>query len=230
MGFVGCANAGSSRDTTDWVTTATTGRFDTAPRQLVGQRFDEHEADGALRIADRVIARERSTSVCRDLGSAQDEADLRTVAVRDDDVPAGVDHVDDAESPSRTRRRTDRRAPYAASSRISALPPTATTAICFIAACDPVAQAPTTAAAVKHAMGAVVMPAPICPTPASRCAMPLLMTGRMPRSSDLARVDAGGGRREVERGQRERRIAAERDRAHAQAVGDARRPACRRRT
>ena len=40
-------------------------------------------------------------------------------------------------------------------------------------------------AAVKHAIGAVVTPAPIWPTPASRCAMPLLITGSMPQSTTL---------------------------------------------
>ena len=40
-------------------------------------------------------------------------------------------------------------------------------------------------AAVKHAIGAVVTPAPIWPTPASRCAMPLLITGSTPQSTTL---------------------------------------------
>ena len=127
---------------------------------------------------------------------------------------------------SRRRRRTGRRATCAARRRISALPPTATTSACALGQCStsavrtrPCAPAPSPPR-VKHAIGALVTPAPICPTPACRCAMPLLMTGRMPLSIDLARVDAGGSRGEVERGQRERRIGAERDRAHAQAVMD----------
>ena len=40
-------------------------------------------------------------------------------------------------------------------------------------------------AAVKHAIGAVVTPAPIWPTPATRCAMPLLITGSTPLSTTL---------------------------------------------
>src|SRR5262249_35003084 len=40
-------------------------------------------------------------------------------------------------------------------------------------------------AAVKQAIGAVVPPAPIWPTPASRWAMPLLMTGSTPQSTTL---------------------------------------------
>src|SRR5437867_4840605 len=47
-------------------------------------------------------------------------------------------------------------------------------------------------ACVKHASGARVTPAPICPTPASRCAMPVLMTGRIPVSTTLrASMPAG---------------------------------------
>jgi hypothetical protein len=40
-------------------------------------------------------------------------------------------------------------------------------------------------AAAKQAIGALVTPAPICPTPACRCAIPLLITGRMPESTTL---------------------------------------------
>ena len=106
MGFVGCANAGSSRDTTDWVTTATTGRFDTAARQLVGQRLDEHVADGALRVGDRVVHRDRIDLGLRDLGAAQDEADLRPVAVRDHKPPTLLDHVDQMRNGAARRSRT----------------------------------------------------------------------------------------------------------------------------
>jgi hypothetical protein len=69
-----------------------------------------------------------------------------------------------------------------------ALPPTATTASGF-GHCGlpfsprPVANAFT--AWVKHAIGAVVTPAPIWPTPARRCAMPLLITGSTPQSTTL---------------------------------------------
>ena len=38
-------------------------------------------------------------------------------------------------------------------------------------------------ASLKHSIGAVVMPAPICPTPAWRCAIPVLMIGSTPEST-----------------------------------------------
>ena len=43
-----------------------------------------------------------------------------------------------------------------------------------------------TTACVKHGIGARTMPAPICPTPASLCAMPVVITGRMPFPQRLA--------------------------------------------
>ena len=38
-------------------------------------------------------------------------------------------------------------------------------------------------AQLKHSIGAVVMPAPICPTPAFLCAIPVLMIGKIPEST-----------------------------------------------
>src|SRR6185436_14842747 len=47
-------------------------------------------------------------------------------------------------------------------------------------------------ASLKHDIGAVVMPAPIWPTPALRCAMPVLMIGSTPESAtSLASMPAG---------------------------------------
>src|SRR5438093_11314045 len=50
---------------------------------------------------------------------------------------------------------------------------------------SPILRANAFTAAVKQAIGAVVTPAPICPTPGSRWAMPLLITGKMPQSTTL---------------------------------------------
>ena len=60
-------------------------------------------------------------------------------------------------------------------------------------------------AAAKQASGARAIPAPICPMPGSRWAMPVLMTGADPALDDPAQVDGrsacptnpSGGRREV---------------------------------
>src|SRR3954469_14531574 len=47
-------------------------------------------------------------------------------------------------------------------------------------------------ASLKHSIGAVVMPAPIWPTPAFLCAMPVLMIGSTPESAtSLASMPAG---------------------------------------
>ena len=224
IGLSGLANAGSRRSTSVCVTSVTTGIADAALRQRVAERVLEHEADRALRVADRVLHRDRRHLAVGDLRAAQDEADLRPVAVRQHDVPAGSDHASRRAPRFRTRRRTGRRAPCARSSRISALPPTATTASgfwCHERLLSPRnSRASAFTAAVKHAIGAVVTPAPICPTPASRCAMPLLMTGSTPLSTTLRASMPTRGRGEVERRQGERRIGAERDGAHAQAVMD----------
>ena len=65
-----------------------------AVSKLVSQCVLEHEADRTLRVADRITDRHRGHLPIRDLGSAQDETDLRPVAVRHHDIPAGRDHVD----------------------------------------------------------------------------------------------------------------------------------------
>src|SRR5215469_12725256 len=47
----------------------------------------------------------------------------------------------------------------------------------------PMVSAKTTSASSKHLSGALTTPAPTCPTPGSRCAMPVLMVGTMPVST-----------------------------------------------
>ena len=94
-GLSGWANAGSSRSTSVCVTSVTTALVDAAAPKRVAQRVLEHEADRTLRVADRVVDRHRGHLPIGDLRAAQDEADLGPVAVRDHDVPAGGDHVDD---------------------------------------------------------------------------------------------------------------------------------------
>ena len=128
IGLSGWANAGSSRSTSVCVTSVTTGLSMPRRRQLVAERVLEHEADRALRVADRVVDRHRGHLPVGDLRAAQDEADLRPVAVRDARRSSRRRPCRRRASRSRTRRRTGRRAPCARSSRISALPPTATTA------------------------------------------------------------------------------------------------------
>src|SRR3972149_820055 len=83
-------------------------------------------------------------------------------------------------------------------SRMRALPPMATTARRSKPATSyapgtprlrPTARRP----APKHSRGARVMPAPIWPTPASRWAMPVLMTGWTPVSTTRRTSMPGGG-------------------------------------
>ena len=66
-----------------------------SPAKLVAERLDEHVADGALQIGSRVVHRHGRDLVNGELRAAQDEPHLRAVAVGDDDVPAGFDHVGD---------------------------------------------------------------------------------------------------------------------------------------
>ena len=75
---------------------------DAATLERIHHRVLEHEADRALRVGDRVADRHRRDLAGGDFGAAEDEADLRAVAVREHDVPARGDHVDDVR-----RRRAD---------------------------------------------------------------------------------------------------------------------------
>src|SRR5262245_42490556 len=56
----------------------------------------------------------------------------------------------------------------------------------------PSESASATSAALKHAIGARTMPAPIWPTPASRWAIPVVSTGRIPVSTTLRRSMPAG--------------------------------------
>ena len=94
--------------TTVCVTIATTGRSTTAPAQFVAQRLEEHVADRALRVGDGVVHRDGVDLVVGELRAAQDEADLRAVAVGDDEVPARVDQVDEMRGDRAARSRTGR--------------------------------------------------------------------------------------------------------------------------
>src|SRR5712672_3198080 len=127
---------------------------------------------------------------------------------------------------------------------IKELPPTATIAVLILLSITFLANAYSTDAAsalmacAKQSSGARVNPAPICPTPASLCAMPVLMIGRMLVSSTYLVRDAGvddrqdvgvehlagiyAGRRasEVQWRQREGIVAPERDVGHRHRIGD----------
>ena len=83
-------------------------------------------------------------------------------------------------------------------------------------ASSPVASA--ARASLKHSIGAVVMPAPIWPTPALRVRDAGVDDRQHAGIGDQPRVDAGRRAAEVERRQREGRIAAERDGQHPPAV------------
>src|SRR6185295_6286125 len=161
---------------------------DAAALQRVAERVLEHEADRALGVADRVLHRHRRHLAVGDLGAAQDEADLRAVAVRQHDVPAGGDHRRDV------RRRLADRVVLVVERGVRVVEDERVAAdgddcerlrghrgLPF----SPRLCASAFTAAVKHAIGAVVTPAPIWPTPARRCAMPLLITGSTPQSTTL---------------------------------------------
>ena len=57
--------------------------------------FDEHVADRALQVGSCIVHRHRRQFMDGEFRAAQDEAHLRAIAVRDNDVPAGLDHVAD---------------------------------------------------------------------------------------------------------------------------------------
>ena len=68
---------------------------DAAPAELVAKCFQEHVADRALKVGARIVHRYGRDFVDGDFGAPQHEPHLRAVAVGDDDVPAGLDHVGD---------------------------------------------------------------------------------------------------------------------------------------
>ena len=95
MGFVGFLNASSAGSTTDCVTMATTGRARPRRASSLRERLDEHVADRALRVGHGVVHGHRVHLGLGQLRAAQDEADLRSVAVRDDEPPALLDQIDE---------------------------------------------------------------------------------------------------------------------------------------
>ena len=68
---------------------------DAPAAQLVADRLEEHVADRALGVADGVVHRDRRHLGLRQLRAAQDEADLRPVAVGDDEPPALLHELDE---------------------------------------------------------------------------------------------------------------------------------------
>ena len=182
IGLVGLANAGSLRSTSVCVTTHDRLAPDAAAPERVAQRLEEHVADRALDVGAGVVHRHRRHLGDGELRAAQDEADLRAVAVRDHHLPAALDHAGDVLG-ERAHHRVLVGDRLVLASRISALPPIASDGesglFASLRAPRPVQRRP----AVKHASGARVMPAPIWPTPGSLCAMPVLMTGSMPVST-----------------------------------------------
>ena len=128
IGLSGCANAGSSRSTSVCVTSVTTGSSMPRALQRVAERVLEHEADRALRVGDGVVASAPSGT------SPSAISERRRMKPTCGPLPCVSTTFQPARSCRRrawrwrTPRRTGRRATCAASSRISALPPTATTA------------------------------------------------------------------------------------------------------
>ena len=108
MGFVGCLKASSAGSTTRLRDDGDDGPGETAPGEFVGQRLDEHVADRALRVGHGVVDGNRVHLGLGEFRAAQDEPDLRAVAVRDDEPPALLDQVDQMARrcgrPSRTGR------------------------------------------------------------------------------------------------------------------------------
>ena len=90
-----CSSAGSYRSTSVWVTTVTTSRSHPRRRERVLQRLLEHVADPAGRLRDQDAERQRLDHAPGDLVAHQLVADLRPVAVHDDDAPALARQLDD---------------------------------------------------------------------------------------------------------------------------------------
>jgi len=117
--------------------------------------------------------------------------DLRTVPVGDHDAPTPLDDIDQegSELGDGPVLIEDRRVRFIAHQCIAAErddgPSHASNP-------GPHRSAIAARAAVKHASGAVVMPAPIWPTPASRWAIPVLMTGTMPVSTTVRTSTSAG--------------------------------------
>ena len=81
MGLLGWVKAGSSAATSVWVTTVATDRSMPACRKVVLQVLRERVADGALRVGTADVEGDLVQLVGGQLRAAQDEPDLRAVAV-----------------------------------------------------------------------------------------------------------------------------------------------------
>ena len=62
---------------------------------LTRERLLEEVWGAGVYVTDRVVDGNRVHLVLSKLGTAQDEADLRAVAVSDDEIPAGLDQIDE---------------------------------------------------------------------------------------------------------------------------------------
>ncbi len=68
---------------------------DAPPAQLIAQRLEQHVADGTLGVPHDVIQWHRRHLVDGELRAPEDETDLRTVAMGQDQLPALLDQVDE---------------------------------------------------------------------------------------------------------------------------------------
>ncbi len=105
-----------------------------------------------------------------DLGTAQDEADLRAVAVRDDEAPALLDQIDEVDRRSHhgVELLRDGVVLRVGDERVAAEGDDSGTGHEALPGSEDRVLARAARASLKHAIGAVVMPAPIWPTPALR--------------------------------------------------------------
>jgi hypothetical protein len=87
--------AGSLASTSVWVTIVATGLVDAHVEEVVLQALLQRVADGPLRVRAADVERHFVQLVGGQFAAAQDEADLRAVAVGDGDVPAVLDHLGD---------------------------------------------------------------------------------------------------------------------------------------
>ncbi len=68
---------------------------DPAQAKFIVQGLLEHVANGTLGVGAAIIQRDFMQLVGRDFGTAQDETNLWTIAMRDHDIPAINDHTGD---------------------------------------------------------------------------------------------------------------------------------------
>src|SRR5262252_5810511 len=156
------------------------------PSQLAHQRVAEDVADATLGVGHAHVEREvRSELRLGDeLGAAEDEAHLRPVAVGEDDAPAprgeGA-HVDGGGA-GVLALLVDGAALALADERVAAHRDDHSAAgLRYIG--TPSRRPNSRRASAKQASGALAMPAPTWPTPASRWAMPVLKMGAIPLST-----------------------------------------------